>query len=306
VVPAGALAMVVVNQRHSQFLLAVLLQWPPLFPLTCWLPPMLPVFNIALMPLHMLSGQTRKQLQIGSTGLNGEMDDKYEYRQEGNAPGIVFSALQCEEQKRERTLAPASPAALVAASVATGFVVTGNDAVDDEGGEGENDEMTGESSEVFLLTPRHIGATAGGVGGCIGGRGHQLPFHNCNQRLVLFPGNEVQPASVGPSLSVQALSAMCRDQGLFSNSEVASASGSHPESPSCADGSAQHLAYHQSLSLDTRDSLIHLVWRQMTHLPSCICCHLQRQILTSSPRMTWHKTYAPNIPSIEFANYAPK
>ncbi len=48
------------------------------------------------------------------------------------------------------------------------------------------------------------------------------------------------------------------DQGLFTNSEIASARGTHPESPSCAAGSVQRLAHHHSLSFDTRHSLIGL------------------------------------------------
>jgi hypothetical protein len=105
-------------------------------------------------------------------------------------------------------LAPAAPAASVATSDTTGLVGAENDTVDDGGREKEDDKLTGESSEVLLLVPRHIGATAGGVGGCVGGRGHRLLFRNCNPQLVSFPGNEVLPASAGPSLLVQALSAM--------------------------------------------------------------------------------------------------
>jgi hypothetical protein len=174
--------------------------------------------------------------------VKGETDDEYKYMQEGDAPGIVFSALWREEQRRELALAPATLAAPVAVSDATGLVIAENDTIDDGGGEGEDNEFLGESSEVLLLMPRHIGATVVGIGGCVGGRGHRLPFRNCNPRLVLFPGNEVLPASSGPSLLVQALSTMHGDQGIFTNSEVASARGSHPESPSCAAGSAQCLA----------------------------------------------------------------
>jgi hypothetical protein len=92
--------------------------------------------------------------------IRGETDDEYEYRQEGDAPGIVFSALQHEKHRRDLMLAPAAPAAPVAASNATGLVVAGNDNVNDEGGEREHDKMMGESSEMFLLTPRHNGTTA--------------------------------------------------------------------------------------------------------------------------------------------------
>ncbi len=154
--------------------------------------------------------------------IQGEMGDDYEYRQEGDAPSIVVSALRHEEQMRELTLAPAAPATPVVVSNATGLVDAGNDTVDDGGGEQEDDKLMGESSEVLLLTPRHIGATVGGVGGRVSGPGHQLPFRNHNPPLVFFSGNEVLPASAGPSLLVQALSAMHGDQGIFTNSHIQS------------------------------------------------------------------------------------
>ncbi len=91
--------------------------------------------------------------------------------------------------------------------------------------------MMGESSEVSLLTPRYNGTIAAtatihvgsgvlciggmdcGIGGSVVGRGHRLPFRNRNPQLLLFPGNEDLLASAGPSLLVQALSAVCGDQG---------------------------------------------------------------------------------------------
>ncbi len=87
--------------------------------------------------------------------IGGETDEEYKYRQEGNAPGIVFSALPHEKQRRDLAHAPATPVAQVATSNVAGLVVTGNDNtesdnyVDDEGGEREDDKITGESSEVF-------------------------------------------------------------------------------------------------------------------------------------------------------------
>jgi hypothetical protein len=95
--------------------------------------------------------------------IQGETDDKYNYRQEGDAPSIVFSVLQHEKQRRDLVLAPAAPAAPVATSDATSLVIAENDNteldnyVDDEGREREGDKMMEESSEVFLLTSRYIG-----------------------------------------------------------------------------------------------------------------------------------------------------
>ncbi len=66
-----------------------------------------------------------------------------------------------------------------------------------------------------------------------------------------FLGNEVLPVSARPSLLDQAFS-VHGNQDVFTKGEVASARGSHPESPSFVAGSFQPSAHLYSLSLDTQ------------------------------------------------------
>ncbi len=135
--------------------------------------------------------------------LQGETDEDYAYRQEGDAPGLVFSVVHREKQRRDlmhacHSFASAVPAAAAATFNAAGLVVAGNidndnielvSHINDGGGEQEDEEMTWKNSEVSLLMPRHNGTTAAtttvnvgigvygnggtdcGIGGCDGGHG---------------------------------------------------------------------------------------------------------------------------------------